>query len=146
MFSKTCQYAIQAILYIAMHNQNGKMVGLKEIAEKQNIPHHFLSKILQQLVRQELLLSTKGPNGGFGLAQQADEISLLTIVEIIDGLSIFDKCGIGMKVCSDCKPCPIHNDFKVVKTKIKDLLEKKTVEELCQDVHNGNSVVSYTTE
>ncbi|MDA0195611.1 MAG: Rrf2 family transcriptional regulator [Bacteroidetes bacterium] len=143
MFSKSCQYALQAILYITLHSKNGSTVGLKEIAASQKIPIHFLSKILQNLVKHKILASTKGPNGGFVLNKSPNRLKLIKIVEITDGLDIFDLCGIGLKVCSDDTPCPIHFEYKVVKNKTKELLNTKTVSELCEDVEKGQSIVTY---
>jgi len=107
------------------------------------LPHHFLSKILQQLVRQKILISTKGPNGGFSLHKSPEKITLLSIVKIIDGLEIFDRCGMGLRECQDHNPCPIHFDFKMVKQKIREILSQKTLSELAQDVQNGHSIVTY---
>jgi len=143
MFSRTCQYALQAVLYISLNHFREKTVGLKEISESQNIPIHFLGKILQMLVKQKILGSQKGPNGGFYLNVDPQNLNLLKIVEIVDGLEIFDRCGIGMKECSDDQPCPIHNDYKAIRLKIKDLLSNKTLAELCKDVENGKSIVTY---
>jgi len=148
MFSRTCQYALQAVLYIALHTRNngGRMIGLKEISASQDIPLHFLSKILQILVKNKILTSTKGPSGGFALNISSDNLTLLEIVQVIDGLDIFDRCGIGMKICSDKAPCPIHQDYKIVKNKIRSLLEKKTLSELCEDVQRGKSIVTYVKD
>ncbi len=143
MFSRSCEYALQSILYITLHGEKNKAVGLKEISESQQVPLHFLSKILQQLVKQKVLISTKGPHGGFSLNIPPAELRLLTIVEIVDGLDIFDRCGIGLKQCSDKTPCPIHFDYKVVKEKIYKLLSEKTLSQLCQDVNQGKSIVTF---
>lgn len=143
MFTKSCEYALQAILYIALHSKDGKCVGLKEISKSQQIPHHFLSKILQQLVRHRILTSVKGPNGGFALLKSPEKVTLLSIVQIIDGHEIFDRCGIGLRSCQDKNPCPIHFEFKNVKQRIKDTLSHKTLSELADDVKNGHAIVSY---
>lgn len=143
MFSKSCEYALQSILFIAIHSKGGTSIGLKEISESQNIPLHFLSKILQQLVKHGILKSTKGPNGGFSLNVSPKKIRLIRIVEVIDGLNMFDNCGIGLKRCSDHTPCPIHFEYKIVKEKIKQLLSHKTLLELSEDVERGESIVTY---
>ncbi len=143
MFSRSCEYALQSILYITLHGEKNKAVGLKEISESQQVPLHFLSKILQQLVKQKVLISTKGPHGGFSLNIPPEELRLITIVEIIDGLDIFDRCGIGLKQCSDKTPCPIHFDYKIVKEKIHKLLSEKTLSQLCHDVNQGKSIVTF---
>jgi len=143
MFSKTCQYALQAMLYISLHSEDNKPIGLKSISAAQDVPHFFLSKILQDLVKQKLLGSIKGPNGGFFLIKKPSKISLLKVVEAVDGQDIFDNCGIGLKKCSDKTPCPIHFDYKIVKEKIKTLLTQKTLAELCEDIKSGQSIVNY---
>lgn len=143
MFSRSCEYALQSILYITLHSKDGKAVGLKQISRSQQVPLHFLSKILQQLVRYKILNSVKGPNGGFSLNISPNKLRLIKIVEIIDGLDIFDRCGIGLKKCSDKTPCPIHFDYKLVKNNIRSLLSEKTLAELCEDVNRGQSIVTY---
>ncbi len=143
MFSRSCEYALQSILYICLHSQEGKAIGLKEISATQQVPLHFLSKILQQLVKGKVLNSMKGPNGGFSLNVPPDKLKLIRVVEIIDGLDIFNRCGIGLKQCSDKTPCPIHFEYGVVKEKIMQLLTEKSLDELCKDVNKGLSIVNY---
>ncbi len=142
MFSKTCQYAIQSILYIALHGNETHPVKSKEIAATQEIPLHFLGKIMQDLVKQKILVSIKGPTGGFILGEGKRDMSLLEIVDIVDGLEIFDQCGIGLKKCTDDQPCPIHNEYKIVKARIRALLESRTIDRLTREVNKGNSFVS----
>jgi len=143
MFSRSCQYALQAVLYIALHSKNKNAIGLKEIADSQKIPIHFLSKILQNLVKYKVLTSIKGPNGGFSLVKSPSQLKLMKIVEITDGLDVFDRCGIGLKACGDKKPCPIHFEYKKVKEKTIELLSTKSLAELCEDVESGQSIVTY---
>jgi len=143
MFSKSCQYALQAIIYIAMFGEKDKPVTLKDISSSQEIPLHFLGKIMQILAKNKIVKSIPGPKGGFYLLKTPKSLRLIKIVQVIDGLDIFEQCGIGFKKCSDKRPCPLHLEFKKVKQEIKDLLSKKSVAELCNDVKNGKSVVSF---
>jgi len=142
MFSTSCHYGLQAILYIALHSDGDEKISLNSIAEEQEIPKHFLSKILQLLVKHNLLVSMKGPTGGFSLSRSADEITLIEVIKAIDGLEIFDKCGIGLKRCDDNHPCPIHHDYKKVRNRIQNLFESKTIKELIEDIESGDSIVS----
>lgn len=130
------------MLYIAYEYENERNVGLNEIAGKQEIPKHFLSKILQMLVRHKLLKSMKGPTGGFRLTRPPDQIHLIEVVRAIDGLEVFTQCGIGFKKCSDENPCPIHHDYKKVRDRVKELFENRTFEDLIQDIREGHSLVS----
>ena len=142
MFSTSCHYGLQGILYIAMHSTDGKNVDLKQIADEQNIPKHFLSKILQQLVKNNLLVSMKGPTGGFRLNRDANDITLIEVIDAIDGLGVFTKCGIGFKQCNDANPCPIHDEYKKVRSQVEKLFSTKTLHELTEDVKRGESIIS----
>lgn len=142
MFSTSCHYGLQAMLFIALHATEDENVGLNRIAKEQDIPKHFLSKILQMLVKHKLLYSMKGPTGGFNLNRPADQITLIQVIEAIDGLDVFNQCGIGFKRCDDSHPCPIHHDYKKVRNRIQDLFEHKTLKELTQEVESGDSIVS----
>jgi Rrf2 family transcriptional regulator, iron-sulfur cluster assembly transcription factor len=145
MFSTSCHYGLQAMIYIALHSSEEENVDLGKIADNQDIPKHFLSKILQVLVKHKLLTSMKGPKGGFKLNAPADEITLIEIIEAIDGLDVFHQCGIGFKQCDDNHPCPIHHDFKPVRDKVEKLFIEKTLQELTEDIKTGDSIISLKT-
>jgi len=140
MFSASCHYGLQAMFYIALHSTEDKNVELNVIASEQNIPKHFLSKILQLLVKHKLLYSRKGPHGGFKLSRPPEEIRLIEVVEAIDGLDIFSQCGIELKECDDSNPCPIHTDYKKIRNKVYNLFQTKTLENLTDDVKNGDNI------
>lgn len=124
MFSKTCEYAIRAMIFTAQKAKDGKKIGIKEIAKGIDSPEHFIAKILQDLGRKGLLQSMKGPNGGFYLDAEALECSLADIVKVVDGDKLFTGCGLGLKQCSETHPCPIHHEFKTVRKNIQTMLEK----------------------
>lgn len=142
MFSTSCHYGLQAMLYLALHHEEGKNIDLTTIADELDIPKHFLSKVLQLLVKHKLLNSMKGPTGGFRLRSNPEDTNLIEIIEAIDGLDIFNQCGIGFKKCDDRHPCPIHNEFKQVRNKVQHLFETKTLQDLCEDIEKGESIVS----
>jgi Rrf2 family transcriptional regulator, iron-sulfur cluster assembly transcription factor len=144
MFSASCHYGLQAMFYIALHSADDKNVELSEIAAEQNIPKHFLSKILQLLVKNKLLISMKGPNGGFRLSRPSREITLIEVVGAIDGLDIFRQCGIVYKECDDNDPCQIHTEYKNYRERIHHLFKTKTLECLAEDIINGDSIISST--
>ena len=85
IYSRSAEYAIRAFVHLAQVNE-GKYAMVKNIAEQEDIPAHFLAKILQQLARKGLLRSSKGPTGGFALRVDRDEIAW-DIVEALDGLA-----------------------------------------------------------
>jgi Rrf2 family transcriptional regulator, iron-sulfur cluster assembly transcription factor len=141
MFSKSSEYAIQAVIYMALHQKEEGNIGIKEISGELDIPGQYLGKILQQLARNKILKSTKGPAGGFSFLIPVEELRLFTVVEIIDGPDLFDMCGIGLKKCSDEEPCPVHHEYKIIKNRIKKLLCEKSLAELAEDIKNGLAII-----
>lgn len=129
MFSKTCEYAIRAMIYIAQQSRNGERVGIRKIAQGIDSPEHFIAKILQELSRKKMVQSMKGPNGGFFLDKSALQISLADIVRMVDGDHLFSGCGLGLKQCSENNPCPIHFQFKKVRKEMQTMLEQSTLGE-----------------
>lgn len=134
MFSKTCEYAIRAMIFIAQKSKDGQKVGIKEIAKGIDSPEHFIAKILQDLSRKNLVQSLKGPNGGFYFDASVGTCSLADIVRVVDGDSLFTGCGVGLKKCNENKPCPIHFEFKKVREEIKTMLERADIISFSQDL------------
>lgn len=112
MLSKTCEYALRAMIYIAQHSKGGNMVNLKAIAESISSPQLFVGKILQGLSKQGYLQSSKGRYGGFYISDKEAKHSLADIISAIDGDKMFKGCGLGLPSCSEQNPCPIHNQYK----------------------------------
>ena len=129
MFSKTCEYAIRAVIFIAQKSTDGSRIGIKEIANGIDSPEHFVAKILQELSRKGIILSQKGPNGGFYLDTQSRKHTLADIVHLIDGDHLFSGCALGLKQCSETKPCPLHNEFKAIRDAISKMLRSTYVGE-----------------
>lgn len=136
MFSKACEYGIRAVIMIEVNSRNGKKIGIKDICKGINAPEHFTAKILQNLSKLAIVNSTKGPNGGFFIEENRD-INLLEIVLAIDGDKIVTGCGIGIKECSETRPCPIHNEFKPIRENLKRVLEKTSVKQVTEDIEKG---------
>jgi Rrf2 family protein len=138
MFSKACEYAIKATLQIAQQSQQGKRASLKDIAKAIDSPEAFTAKILQQLARQGLIQSIKGPNGGFELnTGESNSLMLSQIVQAIDGDQIYKGCGLGLKKCNELKPCPVHNKFKAIREDLSNMLENTSVHELAIGINAG---------
>ncbi|MBM4165317.1 MAG: Rrf2 family transcriptional regulator [Ignavibacteria bacterium] len=129
IFSKSCEYALQSMLYIARKAKNQPIL-LRDISTELNIPYHFLSKVLQNLVRDGLVVSHRGINGGFFLGRSAEEITLFDIICAIEGKTFFDNCILGFPKCSDEYPCPAHFQWKDAKSILLEVFQRKTVAEL----------------
>jgi len=130
LFSRACEYAIQAVLYLSEQNKK-TYVSIHEIAEKNDIPFHFLGKILQTLTHKNLLISSKGPKGGVCLAKAAEEITLLDIVEAIDGLEfLHTKCIVGLATCKGKNICALHDRWRVIRKDIYQMFTEKNIAQL----------------
>lgn len=127
MFSQACKYAIRAAFFVAHRSKEGQNVGIKDIAEGLNAPQHFIAKILQDLTKKNFLTSSKGPNGGFALSKEQKQTSLLDIVYAFDGDKIITSCCLGLKDCSEKNPCPIHEDYKLIRKKLSTMLSSTKV-------------------
>jgi Rrf2 family protein len=138
LFSKACEYAIRAALYISAKSIEGSRLGISEIAEEIDAPVAFTAKILQTLAREGIISSIKGPNGGFFIEPKAKPIRLITIVKAIDGEKVLSACVLGLKECSDEFPCPVHKEVKPFKDRVKKIIEEKTIQDLSADLTSGS--------
>ena len=127
MFSRSCQYALRSVIFLARNSQAEKKTGVKEIADTLAIPQQFLAKILQQLSKHNLISSTKGPNGGFYLTDENMTVSLLQIVECIDGPDTLTSCVMGLPNCSTEKPCPLHIHVYDWREEFRNMLSSRRI-------------------
>lgn len=127
MFSKSCKYAIRAVLFLAINTDDDTKLGVEELASELDVPKHFLGKILQQLAKNKMVSSTKGRNGGFFLNKQNKAANLLAIIESIDGKDIFQECILGLEQCSDANPCPYHDSIQKVRREFLLQLKDETI-------------------
>ncbi len=141
MLSNTSKYAIRAVIYLALYSTKEKKAGIKEIAEKLNIPSPFLGKILQLLARHGILGSTKGPNGGFYLNKPALDISLMEIIELIDGTDSFSACAIRTEPCSYEKPCSVHHKIAQLRNEERMLYSTESIADLVSEFREGKEKI-----
>lgn len=129
MFSKTCKYAIRAVLFLATHTDEDKKMGVEQMAVELAAPKHFLAKILQQLSKHRMISSAKGRNGGFYLSEKNKSANLLTVIESFDGKGVFTDCVLGLDNCSNDNPCPYHDSVQKWRTAFYMQLQGETIEE-----------------
>jgi Rrf2 family protein len=127
IFSKKCEYGLQAVLYLATF-ESGAVVSADDIARKLSIPKEFVSKILQSLTESGIIVSKKGKSGGFSLARDPKKIKLLDIVAAIDGLAMFNSCVLGFPNCNPANPCPLHEKWGVLRTQTYEMLNEDTID------------------
>jgi Rrf2 family protein len=137
MISYTCKTAVKAVVFLATKLERGEKTSLKEIAEYIGASEHTVGKMLQTLVKQDVIKSLKGPTGGFYISKEQIHQPLINIVEAIDGKNIFNGCGLGLSRCSSTHPCPIHNEYKEARDILERIFKTKTIANLCEPVNNG---------
>ena len=136
MLSLTCKTAIKAVIYLAS-KKNEEKAGIREVAIYIEASEHTVGKILQVLVKKNIIQSVKGPNGGFFISQKQKNQPILAVVEAIDGPELFRECGLGLSKCSATHPCPIHNQYTRVRDEFEKLCRENRVSDLCAPVSSG---------
>ena len=129
MLSRSCQYAVQAVVHLAKQPE-GRYTLIRNISDELDIPHHYLGKIMQTLVKAGILSSLKGPKGGLTLAKKASELTLLDVVFAIDGSDFFSQCISGLSKCDDDHTCAIHAPWVEYRAGFMEMLSGQSLEEL----------------
>jgi Rrf2 family protein len=129
IYSRSAEYAIRSFVYLA-RVPGGKFTMAKTVAEKEQIPAHFLAKILQELTRKGMLRSSKGPSGGFALRTPASQIRLLDLVEALDGRTLAESL--------DQAPW-ILDSWKDLHSRIMDYLERNTIADVAKALDNNKA-------
>ena len=143
MFLKTTEYALRAVIYIAQKSSEEKKSGLVEIAKAIDSPQSFTAKILQQLTSgNKIISSVRGPNGGFFISEKAKKLPVYAVLDVMGEDEILKKCVLGLNLCSETKPCPMHVQYKLIKLQLIKLFETKTIQHLADEITSGASFIS----
>jgi len=138
MLSNTSKYAIRALIYLELYSTSERKLGIKQISGELEIPSPFLGKIMQVLVKQQLLGSSKGPNGGFYLKRSAIDIPIMEVIELMDGKEPFNTCVIRTNPCDPNRPCSLHNKLAPLRGEIKAIFTTETIADLVSEFREGN--------
>jgi Rrf2 family protein len=130
LFSKSFGYALRGVLYIALMQDERKWIQVDEVAGSLGVPRYFMGKIMKRMAKEHLLVSSKGPYGGFTIHEETLNKPLYDVVAIIDGLSSFKSCALRMQECNSDNPCPLHTQIEEVKLRLKSILESTTIGDL----------------
>jgi Rrf2 family iron-sulfur cluster assembly transcriptional regulator len=131
MFSRSAEYAIRAMTFLASQ-PTGKLTGAREISQAEQIPMPFLWKILQNLAHRKLVRSFKGVGGGYVLARPAGEIRVQDVLLATEDRSLTEGCVLGLAVCSEEKPCPMHSSWKEIREKLRVMVHDTTIADLAR--------------
>lgn len=136
ILSRTSQYAIQALIYVATQPR-GVPVLIRKIAEHLSVPPPYLAKIMQSLGRGKLVYSFRGRQGGVCLREGGERTDLMQILTLIEGPALTENCVLGLKACGDATACPMHAQWMPIKTRIVKLLNQQTLGKLAAAVRSG---------
>ena len=130
IYSDTVRYALLALTYLASNRH--RLVKTDEIAKVQNIPRPFLSKILHELAKKDILQSVKGPKGGFTLKVEPEKLTMWDVVSIMGEDYKFKTCVLMPDKCEEfaTNPCVIHHRWESLKKSIVEFLKGTTIADL----------------
>jgi Rrf2 family protein len=128
LVTRETDYAVRTVLYLARNSS--RMASVTEVARAMQIPKSFLAKILQRLVRSHILASMRGVKGGFTLARKPTEISLLDVLESIQGPAGINVCAIDSRRCRFSSTCSVHPVWVEIRKEVERRLKKQTIAKL----------------
>jgi len=129
--SRRTDYALRAITYLSVRQGNGPC-SIAEIAGAEKIPREFTAKVLKELCRTGFIRSRLGPHGGYRLAKSPDEMTVLEIMEALDGPLAINDCLAEPQFCGQTPGCRMHRLFRRVNDSMKEILGKTTVAEIAR--------------
>src|SRR5215475_712638 len=126
MFSRTTEYALRAVVYLAAQAGEARTIG--QIAAATRVPTDYLSKVMQNLRRAGLVHSQRGLHGGFTLSVQPDELTVYDVVQAVDPIRRIEKCPLGIK--DHINLCPLHRRLDEAMDMVERALKASTIAEL----------------
>ena len=126
MLSKTAEYALRTVACLA--GETGVAASADLLCEHTKVPRRYLHKVLQDLVRAELVRSRSGPGGGYSLARMADEITILDVVNAVAPLERIRHCPLGL--LSHTSLCPLHRELDKAYAATEEAFSSVTIGQL----------------
>jgi|Deesub1362A_J573_1020465.scaffolds.fasta_scaffold14301_3 Rrf2 family protein len=125
------EYAVRCALFLAMQEPR-RVVTRSEIVRRMQVPFHFLGKIAQALSRAGVIEIRKGARGGYRLARPAEDISLLEVVEAIEGPIFLNQCLVRPQSCSRSSFCAVHQVWAQAQERMREVLGSASLAELAE--------------
>ena len=139
MLTNASKYAIRAVLYLTESRENEKKLSGKEIAISLDIPEAFIAKLLQKLAKAGIITSHKGPKGGFLMNNENLKKNINDVILAIDNRDIFEGCFMGLPVCGDDNPCPVHHIVSPFKDELFKKFNNLTIEDFSKEIVNDGT-------
>ena len=138
MFSKATEYALRATIFLAQKSSVENKLGIEEISRAIDSPKSFTAKILQLLTKDnQVVSSVPGPHGGYYVSATAKKLPVRAILQAMGEDEILEKCVMGLKLCSEKEPCPMHAQYKLIKAQLLSLFTTKTIQQLADEIKEG---------
>ena len=136
-FNRRTDYALRLLLNLAQ-NQDRGLIKSNELSEAASVPAPFTHKIIRDLARGGLVWTSSGPEGGAGLARPADSISLLDVVETMEGPIHLNFCRLGPEPCQypDSDRCPVHPIWEKMNGMIQEELRQTNLVQLLANMRD----------
>lgn len=139
-FSKTCEYAFRAVVEIALASSQGRRLTLTMIAKQTEAPEAFTAKVLQTLSKAGVLISHRGPHGGFDLPpERARQVNLHMVMQAIGEDVDRKACVMGLRQCGVDEPCPMHGQFEGMKNRMVQILESTYIDDVVRGLRMGDT-------
>lgn len=123
LLSRTCLYGIWAASLVASSDRDEKYVPIGQISAELGISTSFLTKILQTLTRNNIMVSHRGPNGGVSLARPASTITVMDVIRAMDPDNGLERCVLGLATCGGEITCPLHTAWAGARDQIRAMFE-----------------------
>ena len=138
IYSKTCEYALRALKYLAS-KEGGSPTGLEEIKVHTGVPRDYLAKIFQCLAGDGIIDSKSGPRGGYSLSVDPSKLTVFQVMAALDNVasSPLSNCVMGHAECSSKIPCSLHGIWEKARKKMEEALRKETVADLLKEKKEG---------
>lgn len=127
--TKAGEYGLRAVRYMVENADKGR-VSIGDISENKNIPEPFLRKLFKPLVQQEIIISTRGVSGGVKLARKPEEITVLEVVEALEGPLALNECLLDDAACEFLAECGMHDVWEEAQAAMAKVLRSKNLTDL----------------
>ncbi len=131
IYSKGCEHVLSALSTIPIKEYENNFLA-QELCKKAGVSETSTRKGLQLLVHAGILDAVPGPGGGYKFTSHPDNISLLEIIQSVDGQDVFERCIMGLPNCNHHAPCPVHDTWKKVKSELIRELQQKSLGKIMQ--------------
>tara|TARA_B110000196_G_C20737424_1_gene471515 strand:+ start:155 stop:607 length:453 start_codon:yes stop_codon:yes gene_type:complete len=125
------KYAVTAVLDLALHESND-FIAISDLADRQSIPGPYLEQLFRYLRKADILISHRGPSGGYKLSRPRDEIKIGQIISAVEDRMDATQC-LGEGNCSAGSKCLAHNLWTDLNHQVQSFLMNKSLEDVLKD-------------